>query len=148
MSTKPIAVRPLGDDEKLLREKFYQAIVSQNDLLDKWGERLLTLELAVPSLYAAVLKLVAGADATMTVNTALYVTFGFWLLALALTLFALFPKKWKVDPTILKQDPTRMAQDGLGIEDFFEKSAQHKRGLLIAASLLFFVGVFSAIFTL
>ena len=148
MSTKPIAVRPLGDDEKLLREKFYQAIVSQNDLLDKWGERLLTLELAVPSLYAAVLKLVAGADATMTVNAALYVTFGFWLLALALTLFALFPKKWKVDPTILKQDPTRMAQDGLGIEDFFEKSAQHKRGLLIAASLLFFVGVFSAIFTL
>jgi hypothetical protein len=148
MSNKPIAVRPLTDNEKLLREKFYEAIVAQNELLDRWSERLLTLELAIPSLYAAVLKLVAGDQATMTLNAAFYVTFGCWLFALALTLVALFPKKWRVDPTILKQDPARMAKDGLGIEDFFEKSAQHKRGLLVAASVIFFAGVFSAVFTI
>ena len=147
MSNKPIAVRPMSENEKLLQAKFYEAIVAQSELLDKWSERLLTLELAVPSLYAAVLKLAAGEDAIVTVNAAFYVTFGCWLAALALTLVALFPKRWRVDPTVLKQDPGRMAQDGLGIEDFFEKSAQYKRGLLIAASVLFFAGVFSAVFT-
>jgi hypothetical protein len=148
MSEKPISTRPLNDNEKFLREKFYEAIVAQSELLDRWSERLLTLELTIPSLYAGVLKLVAGDKATMTVNAAFYITFGCWLLALVLNLVALFPKKWTVAHTVLKQDPAKMAKEGLGITDFFEKSAQHKQGLLVASSVIFFIGVFSAAFTM
>ena len=147
MGDKPISTRSLNDNEKLMREKFYENIVTQSDLMDKLSERLLTLELAIPGLYATMLKLVAGDKATLMVNAPLYITFGCWLLALALTLVALIPKKWKVDPGILKQDPQKNSE-GLGIEDFFEKSANYKRGLVIASSVLFFVGIFAALFTL
>ncbi len=148
MSSKPIPIRPITENEKLLREKFYINITAQSDMMDKLSERLLTLELAIPSLYAGVLKLVAGGNATATVNVAFYITFICWLLALALTLAALMPQKWVVDPSILRQDPAKMAKEGLGIADFFEKSAQYKRRLLVASSVLFFAGIFSAAFTI
>lgn len=147
MSNKPILTRPLTDEEKLLREKFYESITAQSDLMDKFCERLITLELAIPGLYATALKLIHGDKAVTTPNTALYVTFACWLMALLLTLAALMPKNWVVDPTILRQDPKKIPQV-LGIEDLFSKSAQHKRGFVIASSLFFFAGIFSAIFTL
>ncbi len=147
MSNQPISTRPLSDNEKLMREKFYESITAQSDLMDKLSERLLTLELAIPGLYATVLKLVSGDKATVVVNAALYLTFGCWLLALILTLIALTPKKWVVDPAILKQDPKKFSE-GLGIEDFFEQSAIYKRRLVSVSSVLFFAGIFSAVFTL
>lgn len=147
MGDKPIPTRPMSDHENLLRRKFYEGIAGQSDLVDKLGERLLTLELAIPGLYAAVLKLVRGADATVFLNMAFYIAFGCWLLALVLTLVALTPRKWIVDTNILKQDPKRYSE-GLGLEDFFEQSAHHKRRLVIASSVLFFAGIFSAAFTI
>ena len=147
MANKPISTRPINDNEKLMREKFYENVTAQSDLLDKLGERLLTLELAIPGLYATALKLVSGDKATMPLNWAFYATFIFWFLALAITLEALMPKKWKVDPSILKQDPDKFSE-GLGIEDFFEQSALYKRRLVIASSLFFFAGIFSAGFTI
>ena len=147
MSDQPISTAPLSDNEKLLREKFYESIAAQSDLVDKMSERLLTLELAIPGLYATVLKLVSGEKATVRLNPAFYVTFACWLVALILTLIALTPKKWVVDSTILKQDPNKFSE-GLGIEDFFEQSAVYKRRLLVASSVLFFVGIFSAAYTL
>ena len=59
---KPIPARPVSENEKLLRQKFYENIASQSDLMDKLSERLLTLELAIPGLFAAVLKLTRGED--------------------------------------------------------------------------------------
>jgi len=147
MSDQPISTAPLSDNEKLLREKFYESIAAQSDLVDKMSERLLTLELAIPGLYATVLKLVSGEKATVRLNPAFYVTFACWLVALILTLIALTPKKWVVNPTVLKQDPDKFSE-GLGIEDFFEQSAVYKRRLMIASSVLFFVGIFSAAYTL
>lgn len=144
MKSKPIVTRPLTDNEKLLREKFYESMAAQSDLMDKIAERLLTLELAIPGLYATVVKLIGGDKATIIVNSAFYFAFGFWLLALSLTLAALTPKKWVVDPTILKQDPAKYSEV-LGIEDFFEKSANYKRVLVIVSSVLFFAGIFSAL---
>ncbi len=147
MSNQPISTRPMSDNEKMMREKFYASIVAQSDLMDKLSERLLTLELAIPGLYATVVKLIKGDKATVTVNLALVLTFGCWLLALILTLIALTPKQWVVDPSILKQDPRKFSE-GLGVEDFFDQSAIYKRRLVTASSLLFFAGIFSAIFTL
>jgi len=146
MPNKPISARPLNENEKLLREKFYESIVVQSDLMDKLSERLLTLELAIPGLYVTALKLMRGDKATVTINAALYVTFAFWLLALIFTLMALTPKRWKVDPFILKQDPEKFGQV-LGIEDFFEQSALYKRRLMISSSMFFFMGILSAMFT-
>ena len=60
MSNKPIPTRPISDNEELLREKFYESIASQSETVDKLSEHLLTLELAIPGLYATALKLVGG----------------------------------------------------------------------------------------
>ena len=147
MANQPISTRPVSDNEKLLRQKFYESIAAQSDLMDKLSEKLLTLELAIPGLFATVLKLTRGEDARLTINNALNLAFACWLIALILTLIALTPKKWIVDVTVLKQDPAKFSE-GLGIEDYFEQSSLYKRRLIIASSLLFFIGIFSAIFTL
>ena len=147
MAGKAIPTIPVSENENLLRKKFYENIAAQSDLMDKLGERLLTLELGIPGLFATVLKLTRGEDATLPINAALNLAFALWLIALILTLMALTPKKWKVDEDLLKQDPKKFSE-GLGIVDFFEQSALYKRRLLIASSLLFFAGIFSAIFTL
>ncbi len=146
MSDKPISTRPPNENENLLRKKFYESIAAQSDLMDKLGERLLTLELGIPGLYATVIKLTSGDKATVAFDGALGVTLGCWLLALLLTLAALTPRNWRVDPSVLKQDPKKFAE-GLGIEDFFTRSAQYKRLLLIGSAMLFFAGIVAAIFT-
>lgn len=147
MSGKSIPTRPVSENENLLRKKFYESIAAQSDLMDKLAEHLLTLELGIPGLFATVLKLTRGEDAALTINAALNAAFALWLLALILTLLALTPRKWAVDPTLLKQDPEKFSE-GLGIEDFFTQSALYKRRLLTLSSLLFFAGIFAALFTL
>lgn len=147
MSDQPIVTRPLDENEKLLRQKFYESISAQSVLMDKLSGQLLTLELAIPGAYAAVLKLIGGDPAVVRTNAAFYIAFIAWFAALILTLVALTPKKWKVDTTILKQDPAKFSQ-GLGMEDFFAQSALYKRRLVIVSSVLFFVGIFSAAFTI
>ena len=146
MSEGLIPTRPANSQENFLRQKFYESVVAQSDLMDKLGAQLLTLELAMPGLYATVVKLVSGDKATVQVNNAFYLAFACWLLALGLTLASITPRNWKVDPGILKQDPDKYGE-GLGIEDFFCQSARYKRRLLVASSLLFFAGVFLAAFT-
>lgn len=147
MVSKPIVTRPLNENEKLLREKFYENVVAQSDLMDKLSERLLTLELAIPGLYATALKVMYGDKATVTLGTVGYIAYGLWFASLIMTLLALTPKKWKVDVSILKQDPKKLDQV-LGIEDFFEQSALYKRKLISISSVLFFLGVVGAVLTL
>lgn len=147
MPNKSISTRPLNDNEKLLREKFYESIITQSELMDKLSERLITLQLAIPGAYATALKLMYGDKATVTLGTLGYIAFGLWFASLILTLFALTPKKWKVDVSILKQDPKKLDQ-ALGIEDFFEQSAIYKRRLISISSVLFFLGIIGAALTL
>jgi hypothetical protein len=147
MPEKPLPTRPPTEEENTLRKKFYENIASQSDLMDKMAERLLTLELGIPGLFATVLKLTRGDDATLTINAALNIAFALWLVALILTLLALTPKKWTVDTSLLKQDPKKLSES-LGIEDFFTQSALYKRRLLTFSSLLFFAGIFAALFTI
>ena len=146
MSDTPIPTRPPNKGEELLREKFAESIAGQSKLMDKLGRQLITLELVIPGLYATVLKLAQGKDATLPVNNWLYATFLFWFVALLLTLISLIPRNWQVDPTILKRDPAGQGK-ALGLEDFFHKSARYKRRLLIPACLLFWLGILTAILT-
>jgi DNA-binding ferritin-like protein len=76
MPEKPLPTRPPTEEENTLRKKFYENIASQSDLMDKMAERLLTLELGIPGLFATVLKLTRGDDATLTINAALNIAFG------------------------------------------------------------------------
>ena len=147
MAGKAIPTIPVSENENLLRKKFYESIAAQSDLMDKLGERLLTLELGIPGLFATVLKLTRGEDATLPINAALNLACAFWLVARILTLMALTPKKWKVDEDLLRQDPETFSE-GLGVADFFEQSAMYKRRLIVASSVLFFAGIFSAMLTL
>jgi hypothetical protein len=146
MPPKPIPTQPPSEQDNHLREKFQDAVAGQSDLMDKLAERLITLQLAIPGLYATVLKLAAGDKATVLANWAFYVTFALWLLALVLTLAALTPRKWKVNSDLVRQCPTITSKE-LSIEDFFKKSAAYKRKLLIASSAIFFVGIFLAFLT-
>jgi hypothetical protein len=143
---EPIVLRPLSDHEKLMQEKFSESIVNQSDLVDRLSVQLFTLELAVPGLFATVVKLIGGDKTIVVMNAAFFITFGCWIVALLLTLIAVIPRDWNVNPSILKQDPEKMSE-GLGVEDFFRKSAEYKRWLVIASCVLFFAGIVSAIFT-
>jgi hypothetical protein len=146
MNDSPISTRPPSSSEKILLEKFAESIAGQSEQMDRLGLQLISLELAIPGLYATVLKVMGGDQATVAIGRALYLTFGCWFLALLLTLISLIPRNWKVDPGIMKRDAFAQGAD-LGIEDFFFMTARYKRRLLIASSLLFFVGVVSAAYT-
>lgn len=141
MASEPVLTsRPVAGAETVLRHKFAESLVGQSDLMDKLAQQLITLELAIPGIYATVLKLTAGGNATVTVDAWVIGAFACWLVALLLALASLIPRSWEVDPTVLRRD--RDAKDlPLGLEDFYRQSATHKRRLLIPSTLLFALGI-------
>ncbi len=70
-----IVLRPLSDHEKLMQEKFSESIVKQSDLVDRLSVQLFTLELAVPGLFATVVKLIGGDKTIVVMNAAFFITF-------------------------------------------------------------------------
>lgn len=137
----PLSTRPLNSADTLLRDKFAESIVGQSELMDKVAQQLITLELAIPGLYATVLKLVAGEAGRVAVNWLVYGAFGCWFLALLLTLVSLFPRQWKVDQSVLRADAKSKV---LGLEDFYYRSARYKFWLLIPSATLFAAGILCA----
>jgi len=146
MASEPLRTRPPNDFELKLKEKYAESFAGQSDLMDKLAQQLLTLELAIPGLYATVLKLVASNKTAVPENWMFYLIFSLWFLALLLTLWALLPRAWKVNTKIMQKAP-RSASDELGIKDFFVKSAEFKRNCLVAAAILFFLGITLAALT-
>ncbi|MES9905401.1 MAG: hypothetical protein ABW168_22335 [Sedimenticola sp.] len=148
MNNQSISTRPPSPGEALLRERFTDEITGQPERLDALARQLLTLELAIPGLYATVLKLIQGKEATLTGGFSLYMTFGCWLFALLLTLIGLFPRRYAVDPSIIRR--TEPAEEGqmMSVEAFFMESARYKYRLLGCAAAFFFAGVISAIWEL
>ncbi len=138
MSDDVIKTRPLRKEEDLLLERFYAAVAGQSALMDKLAQTLLTVELAIPGLYATTLKLVSGDKESLGLSYALYVAFGCWLIALAMTLFAVFPKKYKVNTDEIRNTPK-------SIETFFYKSARDKWYLLLASIAFYIAGICSAL---
>ena len=147
MTEETIQMQRPPDKHKILKDKFAESIAAQSELMDKLGQQLLTLELAIPGLYATVLKLTSGDKATVSPGPWLYATFGCWFVALFFTLASLTPRKWRVDENIMKQDPFYETK-AMGVEDFFNRAASYKRWLLITASLFFFSGVSIASFSI
>jgi hypothetical protein len=141
------ASRPPTAGERVLAEKFHERLAGQSAQMDELARQMISVELAVPGLYASILALLRGQEATLPAGWPLLVTFGCWFAALALTFVALFPRNYRVDPTILRADPAAESED-MGFEDFFRRSAQYKRRLLLAAALLFWAGIVAAVWVL
>jgi len=141
------ATRPLSEKDKVLREKFYEDIAHQSERVDSLSAHLLSLELAIPGIYATVLKLIYGGDVALGHPAALYWTFGFWFLALGLTLAALTPKKWNVDENILRQEESQDTKI-LSLGEYFRESARYKRRLALTSAFFFFAGILCAAFTM
>ena len=135
------------DLENLYQTKYVESIVAQSELMDKLGYQLITLELAIPGLYAAVLKLTAGDKAMVAVNGWFIATFGFWLAALALTLWAVLPRFYRVDTDLIIRDDGKTPQP-ISVKHFFDESAKFKRRRIVAAIACFWLGIISALFLL
>ena len=83
--------KPLDNIDKKLQEKFAEDIANQATLMDSMGKQLLSLELAMVGIYATVLKLIAGNEATLQGGWSVGITFLFWLMAVVATVLAIFP---------------------------------------------------------
>ncbi len=135
--------RPPTPGERVLIDRFYEQWADQSKLMDELGRQMITVELAVPGLYASILALLRGQEATLPGGWALAVAFGGWFVALALTFAAVFPRRYRVDPLLLRADPA--AGEPLGLEEFFHRPARAKYTLLAAAAVAFAVGVAGAV---
>ena len=141
------ASRPPTSGESKLVEKYFESYAAQNKLMDELARQMITIELAVPGVYASILALLRGDKSTLPAGPWLIVAFGGWALAALLTFIALFPRDYKVDTRILRADPA--ATDGvLGVEDYFRRPARYKWQLLAAAAVAFWVGVAGAVWAL
>jgi len=129
-SEKPLSTRPVNAHEQMMRERFAEAVADQSRLMDTLAQQLLTVELAIPGLYATLLKLASGAD-RLSLSWWVYAAFGCWLAALACALRAIFPRKYR---DVVYDSPD-------SIEDFFDRAARFKRRWLLVSVLLFVGGL-------
>lgn len=75
---------PLSKFDESVLDSFAKDVAAQATRMDDLAKQLITLNLAIPGLYASVLKLVSGDAAQMTDTTSLTITFAAWLLSLGL----------------------------------------------------------------
>ncbi|GAB6043019.1 hypothetical protein [Endothiovibrio diazotrophicus] len=141
-----IPTRPLSPTatESRLQALFDEEVVKQNDRLDDLARQLITLELAIPGVYAAALKLVAGRAASIGAPWPVIAAFTLWFIALGGTLAALFPLRRRVDPNLIRRRDSVWEEEPLAIEEFYQRSASRKRGWLLFSTLSFMLGVLAA----
>lgn len=123
-------------DEGLL-DSFARDVAAQSTRLDELAKQLITLNIAIPGLYATVLKFISGDEATVQEPLTLLIIFGAWLLALGFAFTSLYPEAYKVDP----DSPS-------DIEQYFHHSARRKLKWLGAAGFGSFFGICFAVFSL
>ena len=137
--------KPIHPHTQLLREKFVEARINQAQLMDELAKQLLTLELAIPGLYATVWKLVQGDAGQVDPTRWFYLTFALWGGALFCTIWALVPKPYRVDENLIARDPAGRSET-MSLTEFFDRSAEYKRGWLIVSIFLFFFGIVFSFF--
>ncbi len=123
-------------DEGLL-DSFAKDVAAQSTRLDELAKQLITLNIAIPGLYATVLKFISGDKATVQEPLMLVIIFGAWMLALGFAFTSLYPEHYQVDP----DSPS-------DIETFFHHSARRKLRWLGAAGFCSFFGICFAVFSL
>lgn len=134
---------------KDLQEGFNKDFLGQSARLLDTAKSLLTLQIAIPGLYAALLKMFSGDDATILQSDylgALLIagSFLFWLLGLGFSLFALKPDKYLVNPSVLSR--TSVSEDApdstfSGLFEMYQNSASRKYTLVVFSSVLTMLGL-------
>ncbi len=138
MTEDLIPTGPPSQMEKALLAAYADEIPKQADRLDSLLMELLKVHLAIPGLFAAAVRMnLTDAPANKSFVIA---AFGFWLAALAVNLWGLLPKRWKV-----MEDTPRLVrkwehQSEVSIEEFYKQNAARKRRFLFLDAALFFIG--------
>ncbi len=125
---------PLGKVDETLLESFAKDVAAQVNRLDDLAKQLITLDIAIPGLYAALLKLASGDKATLDNPLLLLLAFTAWLLALGLSLASLLPQRHEIDQDSLSE-----------IQRYFSNSARRKLILLAIACFSSFFGICLAV---
>jgi len=141
MTTEILNGQPPQPADEALLKAYHDAVIRQADLYVDLAKELLKLELAIPGIYAAALKLVPDQSPHALLVAA---AFGCWLLALLATLRALFPHRYEVLHDAVQRVGRAESAGPLTIEEFFQQSAQDKRRWLLGAVPLFFAGIAAA----
>ena len=74
MDKNPIRTAPPSQQDYLLRDKLIEDIAGQSTRMDDLARQLITLELAIPGVFATALKLVAGDRGTIAIGIWLVLT--------------------------------------------------------------------------
>lgn len=132
-----VKVAPVSRYNEVLQERLAQEVSEQSKRLDDLARQLIALNIAVPGLYASLLRYMSGSDATVEDPLLLVFIFLPWLLALGFAFVSLFPLNYQVDP----DSPN-------DIEGYFSKTAKRKLVWLAFAGFFSFVGISFSVFSL
>ncbi|MEP4888682.1 MAG: hypothetical protein ABJV04_01530 [Aliiglaciecola sp.] len=144
--------------DEVLEESFYKELAGQAERLDNFALGLIKLQLAIPALYAGILKLLDVKEVDITTTTVktisivpdvsnLLFIFTPWFVALCLSFLALFPMKHydvKTNP-IIEPLPDK-PKGAIAINAYLHFSALRKFRLLVISSFLTFLGIAVAVF--
>lgn len=128
---------PLSKADETLLEYFAKDIAEQATRLDDLAKQLITLEIAIPGIYAAVLKLVSGDQATLAQPLLLLFAFTAWLFALGMTLASLLPQRYETDMDSFTE-----------IQNYFSSSARRKLIFLSIACFSSFFGISLTVYSM
>ncbi len=135
---KPLA-RP-GD--QALLDAYYQEPIKQAERFADLAKELFKLELAIPGIYAAALRLVEPPAAN---KIGVLIAFLLWAAAMILTLRAMIPRRYTVLESVVRSGRPARRGEALSIEEYFQRSLQDKKILSLASIPLFFGGIIAAV---
>jgi hypothetical protein len=136
---EPLSGKPVSPADQALIDAYHQEPVKAAERFVDLAKELLKLELAIPGIYAIALRLVSREQSTSKI--AVFSAFALWLIALVLTLLALFPREYNVLDSVIRYTQKSPDEGLLSVEQYFQRSAQFKQKCLLGAVLLFFAGI-------
>lgn len=133
---------------QMLQDSFNKDFIEQTKQMRETAKSLLTLQIAVPALFTAVLKLFDGDKAVLQYTQymeAVLIAAAFicWMVALGASLSALRPNSYLVNPLILERKIKGKENEemALGLLDIYQKSAEKKYWAITISSWLTFIGI-------
>ena len=138
--TPPKPTRPPSTESVFLLEEFKKEVVKQSDRMDDLAKELFKLELAIPGIYATVLKLFVDRNTQLSGHLVLG-AFLCWAAALGLTLWGLSPKKREVLKDAVERGRIGSDTGKMTIREYYTQIAEGKLLCLRVASVIFFIGI-------
>ena len=122
-------------DDAFFAEALREETVKQVDRLNDLAKELFKLQLAIPGLFLAALRISEPGFSQMHTNLLILATI-LWLIGLGVNLQALFPRNYRVSEGFSDKD--------LNPRTFYQKAADFKYVRLLAGLILFIAGTLSA----